>query len=168
MRACVPAWFTCQRACVPAWFTCQLAYVSTCQKCAKFSILRANVPNNVQGVAMFQLGMPTCQTACRFFNLACQSAKECQFFKHSSYEMLREISILYYYIKFYIVLDITLIHIMCVCIVHINCITLYFLKLFWALDKDGNVKAPGFYTLQLTREYCNLLELRSAWVGDPR
>ena len=102
-RAYLPVWFACQRACVPAWFKCQRACVPTCQKRAKFSFLSANVPKTCQrtirranvstwhtnmpnGVPIFQLGMPMCQRAC-------------QFFKHSSYEMLREISILYYYIK---------------------------------------------------------------------
>ena len=47
------------------------------------STWRANMPN---GVPIFQLGVQSCQRAC-------------QFFKHSSYEMLREISVLYYYIK---------------------------------------------------------------------
>ena len=97
---------------------------------------------------MFQFGMPTCQTVCHFFNLACQRGQRaCQFFKHSSYEMLREISILYYYIKnstLYI-----LIHIMCVCILQINCIILYFLKLFCSLDRNWDIKTLGFYTLQL-------------------
>ena len=105
-RACVPAWFTCQRACLPAWFMCQRAcvpayqraksvptsyfYVSTCQKTCQRAIRHTNVStwcaNVANGVQIFQLGVPTCQRAC-------------QFFKHSSYEMLREISILYYYIK---------------------------------------------------------------------
>ena len=57
---------------------------------------------------------------------------------------------------------------MCVCILHINCIMLYFLKFFCSLDKNGNIKTLSFYTLQVTREYCDLLELRSALVADPR
>ena len=48
---------------------------------------------------------------------------------------------------------------MCVCIVHINCIILYFLKYFSSLDRNGNIKIPGFYTSQVKREYCDLLEL---------
>ena len=62
---------TCQRACVPAWITCQRA---------NFSFLRANVP---YGVPMFHIGVATCQKACHVF-------------KHSSREMLREVSIFYY------------------------------------------------------------------------
>ena len=125
----------------------------TCQRAKK----RANVP---YGLPMFQLGMPTCQTACQFFNLACQRPKSVPIFqtfllrnaKGNSYTLLL-------YERFYIILDIILIHIMCVCIVHINCIILYFLKLFCSLDRNGNIKTPGFYTLQVTREYCDLLEL---------
>ena len=97
-RACMPPCFTCQRACVPAWFTCQRAksvpsshfYVPKCQKTCQRAIRSANVStwhvNVPNGVAVFQLGVPTCRRAR-------------QFFKHSSYEMLKEISIIYYYIK---------------------------------------------------------------------
>ena len=96
-RACEPACFKCQRACVPAWFTCQRACMPMCQKRTHISFLRTNVPTAIRranvltwranvpnGVPIFQFGMPACQ-------------KACQFFKHSSYEMLREISIIYYY-----------------------------------------------------------------------
>ena len=80
LRANVPA---CQRAkSVPA----SHFYVPTCQ-CAirRANVLtwRAKVPNDVP---IFQLGVPASQ-------------KVCQFSRHSSYEMLSEISILYYYIK---------------------------------------------------------------------
>ena len=133
------------RACVPAWSTCHSACVPawfTCQ-CAKwgatFSTLRANLPKSVPVFQTFLL----------------RNAKG-NFYTLSLYK------------KFYIILDIILTHIMCVCILHINCIILYFLKLFCSLDRNGNIKTPGFYTLQVTREYCDLLELWSAWVGDPR
>ena len=101
---CVSVWFTCQRPCVPAWFTCQRVCVPTCQKRANFSVLRASVPINV----------PTCH-------------KACQFFKHSSYEMLRGggFYTLSSYKKFCIILDIIVIHI-CICIVHKNCVILHF------------------------------------------
>ena len=98
-RVCVLSWFMCKRACVPPWFTCQSNCVPTCQKCANSLFLHTN--------------MPTCHEACQCFNLACQCAKwcanfstwctnvpkVCQSFKHSCYEMLKEISILYHYIK---------------------------------------------------------------------
>ena len=73
MHACVPTLSTWQRACVPAWFTCQRVksvpsshfYVPTCHKArqcfnlacqrakrrATFSIWHVNVPN---GVPLFQ------------------------------------------------------------------------------------------------------------------
>ena len=59
-----------------------------------------------------------------------------------------------------------------------------FLKLFCSLVEKENTKRPGFYTLLVTRvfsnfpqlkqlnkirntcEYCDLLELGSAWIGD--
>ena len=97
-RACVPAWFTCQQSCVLAWFTCQRAtsvpsshfYMPTCQKACQRAIRHANIStwhaNVLNGMPIFQLAMSTCQRAF-------------QFFKHSSYEMLREISIFNYYLK---------------------------------------------------------------------
>ena len=94
LRACMPAWFTYKRTCMPA-----------CQKHANFSFLSVSVPINV----------PARHKGCQCFNLACQRAerrasfqiglstcqKECQFFKHSSYEMIRDTSMLYYYTKSY-------------------------------------------------------------------
>ena len=74
-------WFTCQHACMLVRFMCQRGCVPTCQKCANFSFLHFNV---LCCVPVFQLSVPTCKTAC-------------QVFKHSSYESLREISILYYH-----------------------------------------------------------------------
>ena len=113
-RPCVPTWSTCQCACVPAWFTCQHAkslstshfYVSSCQR----AISHANVPN---GGPIFQFCMPTCQTVCQrdkwranfstghanVSNGVPTSQKVSQFLKHSSYEILMEISILPYYLK---------------------------------------------------------------------
>ena len=115
-RPCVPTWSTCQCACVPAWFTCQHAkslstshfYVSSCQR----AISHANVPN---GGPIFQLCMPTCQTVCQrdkwwanfstghanVSNGVPTSQKVSQFLKHSSYEILMEISILPYYLKIF-------------------------------------------------------------------
>ena len=73
----------CLRANVPK--SSQLL-IYICQRVKQRAIVltwRPNVPN---GVPIFQLGVPMCQ-------------KACQFFKHFSYQMLWEISILYYYIK---------------------------------------------------------------------
>ena len=113
------------------------------------------------------------------------------------------------YKKLYIILDIIVIHIICICIIDKNCIILHFYTsyhikenvwgtfhfsfffLFCSLVRDANLKRPDFFfTLQVTRffpnlsqikqlnkqlnktkntcEYWDLLELLSAWVGDPR
>ena len=87
--------------------------IYTCQRPNK----RANMP---YGVPMFKLDVPTCQTVCQFFNLACQRAKRRANFSNISFT---KISILYYYIKkFYILLDIKLLDIICICIVNKKCI----------------------------------------------
>ena len=121
IRAYVLTWSTCQhglRANVLAWQrglcanvpACQRAksvpvshfYVSRCQWMCQRAIRRANVlawrANVPNGVPIFQLGLPTCQ-------------KACQFFRHSSYEMLSEIQILHFII---------VIHVICICIVNKN------------------------------------------------
>ena len=54
------------RTCVPKCLRVSVIYVPTCQKRARFSFLRANVPENV----------PTCHKTCQCFNLACQRVKE--------------------------------------------------------------------------------------------
>ena len=113
MRACLTTWFTCQRACVLMF-----------HKRANFSFLRVNVPING---TTFKLGVSTCQ-------------KACQFFKHSSYEILREISIkILLYKKFHIIPDIIVIYIIYIYIyiyiVHKNCITLYFYTSYHIKEK---------------------------------
>ena len=76
----------------------------TCQKCANFSLCINVLINVPHGMLMFQLDVPTCQ-------------KACQFFKYFSYEMLRKISVREISILYYII---------CICIVHENCIILHF------------------------------------------
>ena len=49
---------------------------------------------------------------------------------------------------------------MCLCIVHVNCIILYFLKHFCSVDRNGNIKRPGFFTLQVTRVFSNFPQLK--------
>ena len=103
LRASVVYVPTCLHAKVPK--TCQVL-TFMCQRatrCGNVSTWHANVPN---GVPVFQLGVPTCQRAC-------------QFFKHSSYEMLREISILYYYIKNSTLYLISYLYISCVYVSYI-------------------------------------------------
>ena len=99
------------------------AKVPACQR-ANFSFLRANVPMNVPyGEPIFQLGVPTCQ-------------KVCQFFKHSSNEMLMgNFYTLLLYKEFYIILDIMVTHIVCICIVHKNCIILHFYTSYHIKEK---------------------------------
>ena len=103
--ACVPKWYTFEHACVAAWYTCQRVCAPTCQKRANFSFLHANVP---YGVPLFYLDVPTCQMVC-------------QFFKHFCDQVLRMLS----YKRLYILLDILVIHIICIFIVNKNCIILY-------------------------------------------
>ena len=98
-------WYTFEHACVAAWYTCQRVCVPTCQKRANFSFLHANVP---YGVPLFYLDVPTCQMVC-------------QFFKHFCDQVLRMLS----YKRLYILLDILVIHIICIFIVNKNCIILY-------------------------------------------
>ena len=96
-RACIQTCSTCQRTSLSAWLTCQRACVSA----SRFYV-------------------PKCQTACQFFNLGCQRARRRADFLNIPLNETREISILHYYIKkFYIILDI-----ICICIVHRNCIIL--------------------------------------------
>ena len=100
----VPRWSTRQRACVPAWFTCQ----------------------QDKSVPTSHFYVPSCHMACHFFILACQRAnKSAKFFKHFCYQVLRKISILYYYIKNSTFYSISVIHIICICIVNKNCIIIY-------------------------------------------
>ena len=115
----------------------------------------------------------TCHKACQCFNLACQCAKRCATFSSWHANMPKSVpvfqtfllrnakgnSILYYYIKSSTLYLISYLYISCVCILHINFVILYFLKLFCSLDRNGNIKTLGFYTLQVTREYYDLLEL---------
>ena len=86
----MPCVSTCQRAYVPAWFPCQ----------------------RTKNVSTSHFFVPTCHKVCQFstwrLNLSAWHAnvpKGVRIFKHSSYEMLREIFILYYYTlsQFYII-----------------------------------------------------------------
>ena len=102
-----------------------VVYVTTCQVRSNFSFLRTNVTNvpsairhaNVStwraNVPILELGVPTCQ-------------KACQFFKHVSYEMLKGISMLCYYIKNSLYLTSNL-YVSCVCVSCIK-IVLYFIS----------------------------------------
>ena len=109
----MPAWFTCQLACVPAWFMCLRVCVPKFQKRANFSFLRANVL--------------TYQTACQFSIWCANVPKGVQIFQTFILQSAKgNFYTLLLYKKFYIILDIIVINIICICIVHKNCIILHF------------------------------------------
>ena len=70
-RAYVPTYLRASVVYLPTCLRASAVYLPTCLR-ANFSFLHADAP---YGVPMFQLGMPTWQTACQYFNLACQRAK---------------------------------------------------------------------------------------------
>ena len=169
------------------------AYVPTCWRPRCANVFGASVAcQRAKSMSPSHFYVPTCKKTCRralrrsnIWTWRANVPKSVLVFQTF---LLRNAKgnfyILLLYKKFYIILDI-LIHIMCTCIVHINCIILYFLKLFCCLVRNGNIKRPGFYALQAkrafsnfpqlkqlnkiknTREYCGLFEFWSAWVGDP-
>ena len=109
MRACVPTWSMCQRAGVPAWLR---AKVLACQRG-----ICANVPKACQ-LPLFYANVPINMPAYH---------KACQFFKHSSYEIVKGNFYTLLHIKnFYIIIDIIVIHIKCICLLDKNCIILHF------------------------------------------
>ena len=119
--------------CVPTWSMCQRglrANVLACQRGLRTKVAKA-----------CQLLIFTFQRVIRlaifFFILACQRAnKGAKFFKHFCYQVLRKISILYYYIKnstFYLI---SVIHIICKCIVNKNCIIIFISMLHVILKKS--------------------------------
>ena len=112
-------WSTCQRACAPAWFTCQRA---------------KNMPAS-------HFYVPTCHTACQCFNLACQRAKWRANFSTWRVNVPKSVPVfqtfllrnakwnfytLLLYEKFYIILDIIVMHMICICIVNKNFTILHF------------------------------------------
>ena len=140
--------------------------------------LRANVPTcqHVKSEPTSHFYVPTCQKMCQRFNLAFQRTKRRANFSTSRANVPKSAPIiqtfllqnangnvytLLLYEKFYIILDIIFIHIMGICIVQINCIILYSLKLFCSLYRDENIKRPGFCTsLQVTRVFSNFRQLK--------
>ena len=98
-----------------------------CQKRTNFLFLRANVPTNAS----------TCYTACQCFNLACQRAKWGANFSTWCANvpkgvlifqtfLLRNLYTLSLYEKFYIILNIMVIHVIGICIVRKKWIILHF------------------------------------------
>ena len=112
----------CLPACQPGLFanvvyapTCLLAsvvYVPAWKKRVNFLFLHSNVSYRLPFFF--------------FFILACQRVNNgAKFFKHFCHQVLRKISILYYYIKNSTFYSISVIHIICICIVNKNCIIIY-------------------------------------------
>ena len=94
----------------PTCLRANVVYVPTWQKRVNFSFLCSNV----------SYGLPF------FFILAFQRAnKGAKFSRHFCYQVLRKISILYYCIKKSTFYAISVIHIICICIVNKNCIIIY-------------------------------------------
>ena len=102
--------------------------------------------------------------------------KACYFFKHSSYEMLKEISILYYFIKNPILHLISELYISYVYVSYIKIVLylisalhailkksvefLLFETFFCSLVRSGTIKRPGFYTLQVKRIFLSFPHLK--------
>ena len=101
-----------------------ITYVSTWQKRANFSFLRANVPINVP---MFQLGVPRTKRRANFSIWRASLPKGVPIFQTFLLRNTKEnfdTSVLRK--KFYIILGIIVIHIICIYIVHKYCIILHF------------------------------------------
>ena len=130
--------FSCEHTNVPKVPACYLIF--TCQRPNE----RASVPN---GVPTFQIGVSICQ-------------RTCQFFKHFSFEMLREISILYFWIKSSTLYLVSYLYhtrikpaLYLISVLHAilkKCLWIFcFMKLFCSLER------PGFYTLQVPKDFWN-------------
>ena len=138
--------------------------------------LRANVRKACQ-FPIFTYQYPNkraaCDTACQCFKLdvpTCQKA--CQFFKHSSCEMLRgNFYTLLLHKNFSILLDIIVMHIICICIVHINCIILHSYTSYHInpdkaglfedsfSGKGGQFEPPFIFQEELIQYQRNLIQL---------
>ena len=143
-----------------------VVYVPMCKR-AK----RVPTCQRAKGVPIIQLGMWACQRRANFlpwctnrvpifhFGVPKSMPNFQTFFSQNSQG---NFYILLLYKKFYIRLEIIVIHIICICIVYGNCIILHFytsarikksvqnfcfLKLFCFLVQNENTKRPGFYTL---------------------
>ena len=131
--------------CAPAWSTCQRTNIPNACHLLIFTCQRAN--KRAKGVPIFQTFL--------LWNA-----------KGNFYTLLL-------YKTFCIIFDTIVIHILCICIIHKNCIILHFytlwkkrvgnfcfLKLFCSLVKNENTKRPGFYTLLVTRVFLNFPQLK--------
>ena len=133
MRACVStclAYHRGLRACGSSWFTCQHAR----------SVLTFHfyVPTCHNPCTMFQVGVPRCQTAYQFWTWRVNLPEGV--FKTFLFTLLL-------YKKFYYIRDITVMHIICICIVHKNCIILHFYTSFHIKEKCGIFLFYYFFSL---------------------
>ena len=136
MSACMPTWYTCQHACMVCMPTClcaSMVYVPTCQKQANFSFLHANVTNVSTWHANVPKGMPIFRTFLWWND------------KGNFYTLLL-------CKKFYIVLDIIVIHIICICITYKNC----FIPPFYT-SCHNKEKSVGFFFFIVSFLFCSLL-----------
>ena len=135
---------------------CLRANVPACQR-ANISFLRTNVPINMPA-CLRRANVPNVVPIFQTFLL--RNAKE------NFYTLLL-------YKIFYIILDIIVIHIICICIVHKNCIILHFytschikekcVKFFFSflpLVRNKNIKRTGFNTLHVRRVLSNFPQLK--------
>ena len=110
------------KSCVLRNMRVTVVQIPTCQTRASFSFLRANEPMRAKGVPIIQFGVPTCQRCANVstwpFNVP-NSVPIFQTFLLQNAE--RNFYTLLLYKKFYIILDM-----ICICIVHKNCIILHF------------------------------------------
>ena len=132
--------------CVPAWSTCQRAkLVST----SHFHVpMYQKMCQRAEGVSMLQ-------------SVLLQNAKG-------------NFCTLLLYKKFCIILDIVVMHMICICIVRKDCVILHlytscrikvcgifvFFKLSCSLVKNENTKRPGFYRLPVTRVFLGFPPLK--------
>ena len=89
--------------CVPTWS-------SMCQRGLRAKVLACQRGLRTNVAKACQLLIFTFQRVIRlaiFFYIGTRANKGAKFFKHFCYQVLRKISILYYYIKFYILLGIS-------------------------------------------------------------
>ena len=130
MCTCVPTWSTCQRTCMPAWFTCQRACIPTSQRRANVPCLRANGPWMCQRAYSVPMFYSTCQRAkwrANFLTWRANVPKRMPTFQAFLLRNARgNFCTLLLYKKFSIILDIIVIHIVCICNVHKHCIILHF------------------------------------------
>ena len=151
---------------VPTCVCASTVYVPTCLRanvlnaCQRLNFAyhcahkRVNVPYDVP---MFERGMKMCQTACQFFNSACQRAKWCPNFPNIPLTKCFGKFLLlihYYYTKSYTLYLISQLYISHVYIK----IVLYFISILHVILKKSMWNVS--FTLQVTTFFSNFLHLK--------